>query len=312
MNHFTSSFNPASPEATAISQLFAVTLVVCALIFAVVIGIIAFGLMRFRWREGGDQSEPSQVAGNRKVEIVWTVIPFLIVIMLFALTARTMSSSDPSPAPKPDLIVVGHQWWWEARYPHSGVIAANEIHIPVGRPLCLELQSADVLHEFWVVQLARKMTTVPGRPNYIWLQADQPGTYLGVCSEYCGTQHAWMRFLVVAEEASAFEQWQQVQLKAAGAPAEGSAAQGLALIKQMTCSNCHAIHGTGIDAHVGPDLTHFAGRRELGAGVAANTDANLRRWLANPHAVKPGVYMPSFKFTDEQLSNLVAYLETLK
>jgi len=312
MGTLTTSFDPASPEAAAMSQLFIITLMICAVIFAAVVGLIAYSLMRFRWREGASEAEPSQIAGNRKVEIVWTLIPFLIVVLLFSLTARTMSSSDPPPAPKPDLIVVGHQWWWEADYPQSGVIAANEIHIPVGRPLCLELRSADVLHEFWVVQLARKMTTVPGHPNYIWLRADHPGTYLGVCSEYCGTQHAWMRFLVIAEEASTFEQWQQAQLKPAAVPAEASAAHGLALIKQMTCANCHAIQGTGVDAHVGPDLTHFAGRRELGAGVAENTAVNVRRWLADPHALKPGVNMPNFKFSDAELTQLVAYLETLK
>jgi len=310
MNDLAATFNPASPQAEAISHLFTVTLVVCGIIFAIVVGLISYGLMRFRWREG--ERDPSQVAGNRKVEIVWTVIPFLIVVLLFVMTARTMSFSDPPPAPQSDLIVIGHQWWWEVRYPESGVVTANEIHIPVGKAICVELQSADVLHEFWVPELARKMTTVPGHPNHIWLQADKPGTFLGVCSEFCGTQHAWMRFVVIAEDAVKFEAWQQAQLAPAPVPPGGAAAKGLALFQQMTCASCHAIGGTGSTARVAPDLTHFASRSQFGAGVAENTAGNLRRWLTNPQAVKPGALMPNFKLNDEQLSDLVGYFETLK
>ncbi|MGB8170457.1 MAG: cytochrome c oxidase subunit II [Chthoniobacteraceae bacterium] len=154
-------FDPASPQAGAVSQLFIFTLIVCGVIFAIVVGLIFYSLMRFRWREG--EREPAQNAGNKRVEMVWTVIPFLIVVMLFVMTVRTMSFYDPAPAPTPDLVVVGHQWWWEVNYPHSGVTTANEIHIPVGKPISVELRSADVLHEFWVAPLTRKMTTVPGR-----------------------------------------------------------------------------------------------------------------------------------------------------
>jgi cytochrome c oxidase subunit 2 len=310
MNYIPSTFNPASPQAAGISHLFIVTLVVCAVIFAVVVGLISYGLMRFRGREG--ERDPEQVAGNRKVEITWTVIPFLIVVLLFVMTVRTMSFSDPSPPPKPDLIVVGHQWWWEIKYPESGVITANEIHIPVGKPISVELQAADVLHEFWVAELSRKMTTVPGHPNHIWIQADKPGIYHGVCSEFCGTQHAWMRFLVIAEEPAQFAAWQQAQLTPATPPSDGAAAKGLALFQQKTCASCHAIEGTTSVARVGPDLTHFASRSQFGAGVAENTAENLHRWLTNPQTVKPGVLMPNFNLTERQLADLVAYFETLK
>ncbi len=214
--------------------------------------------------------------------------------------------------PEPDLIVTGHQWWWEARYPKSGAVTANEIHIPAGRPFSIRLESADVLHEFWVPQLARKMTTVPGHPNHIWIQADEPGTFLGVCSEFCGTQHAWMHFLVVAETAEQFAAWEKAQLATAAAPPNDSVARGLALFQQMSCMNCHAIEGTAANAGVGPDLTHFASRRQLGAGIAENTPANLHRWLADPQQVKPGVKMPNFKFSEPQVNDLAAYLETLK
>ena len=160
-------FHPDSPQARAIFDLGIEASVVFAAIFAIVAGIIIYALMRFRWREG--EPDPPQLAGNKTIEIIWTAIPCVIVVALFALTARTMNSSDPDPAPAPDLIVIGHQWWWEAHYPKSGVVVANEIHIPVGRALSVRLDSTDVLHEFWVPELARKITAVPGHPNHIWL-----------------------------------------------------------------------------------------------------------------------------------------------
>jgi len=232
--------------------------------------------------------------------------------VLFVLAARTMGISDPRPPPKPDIVVIGHQWWWEARYTNSGIVVANEIHIPVGKPLALRLDAADVLHEFWVPELARKITAVPGHPNHIWIQADKPGTYLGFCSEFCGTQHAWMHFLLVAEPQAEFQKWELAQLAPASVPSTENAQKGLALFQQMSCVNCHAIKGTIASATIGPDLTHFASRRQLGAGIAANTPENLRRWLHDPQQLKIGVKMPDFKLTNEQASQLTDYIEMLK
>ena len=302
--------HPASPQARAIVDLGVETGAILAAIFAIVAGVVVYALMRFRWREG--EPDPHQLAGNRTIEIVWTAIPGAIVIALFALTARTMALSDPPPAPVPDFVVTGHQWWWEARYPQSGVVAANEIHIPTGRAMALRLDSTDVLHEFWVPTLARKITAVPGHPNHLWIEADQPGAYPGVCSEFCGTEHAWMHFVVIAEPPAEFAAWQSAQLLPAVAPAGAEARRGLALFERSSCVNCHAINGTAAGARVGPDLTHFASRRSLGAGIAANTPDNLRRWLDDPQAVKPGAKMPDFKFTGEELTQLVAYCETLR
>lgn len=303
--------NPQSPQAREIFNLGVVTAVVMAVIFAVVVGIVAYALLRFpRWREG--ERDPEQGRGNKTIEIVWTAIPFAIVAVLFALSARTMGISDPPPPPNPDIVVIGHQWWWEARYTNSGAIVANEIHIPVGKPLALRLDAADVLHEFWVPELARKITTVPGHPNHIWIQADKPGTYLGFCSEFCGTQHAWMHFLLVAEPQAEFQKWEQAQAAPASPPTSENTQQGLALFQQMSCVDCHAIKGTIASAQVGPDLTHFASRKQLGAGIAANTPENLRRWLRDPQQVKIGAKMPDFKFTDEQITDLADYIETLK
>jgi len=303
-------FHPASLEAHAIVNLGIVVAVILAAIFVVVAGIILFALMRFRWREG--EPDPRQFAGSRRIELVWTAIPLVIVVTLFSMTARTMSISDPPPAPSPDLILIGHQWWWEIRYPKTSVVTANEIHIPVGRQLLVRLDSADVLHEFWVPELGRKMTAVPGHPNQIWIEADHAGTYLGVCSEFCGTEHAWMRFLVVAEAQAQFDAWEKAQLAPAETPRAGDAAKGLAFLQQESCRSCHAINGTLASAGVGPDLTHFASRKQFGGGIAENTPENLRRWLEDPQQVKPGVLMPNFKLTSEQITQLVAYFETLK
>jgi cytochrome c oxidase subunit 2 len=232
--------------------------------------------------------------------------------LLFTLTARTMGLSDPPPAPAPDLIVTGHQWWWEARYPKSGIIVANEIHIPVGKALSVRLDSTDVLHEFWVPELARKITAVPGHPNHFWIESDKPGTYLGVCSEFCGTEHARMHFLIIAEPQVEFNAWEKAQLQPAPAPADGDAAKGFTVFQQMSCTSCHAVKGTSAIAGVGPDLTHIASRREIGSGTLDNTPENLHRWLANPQQIKLGVLMPDFKLTNDQLAQLVAYFETLK
>jgi len=235
------ALDPQSPLARAIYDLGIVSGIIFALIFIIVTGGIVYAILRFRARAG--EPDPKQIAGNRKVELTWTVIPFLIVVVLFALTIRAMERADPPPAPSPDLVVTGHQFWWQADYPASGVTTANEIHIPAGKALSVRLESKDVLHEFWVPKLTRKMTNVPGQSNHIWLQADKPGTYIGQCSEFCGTQHAWMRIVVVAEGPAQFEQWQQTQLRPAQAPTSGARARGLELFRTSTCINCHAING---------------------------------------------------------------------
>lgn len=310
MGFRSSIFDPQAPHAQAISHLFIISLIVCAVIFACVTGGIIYSLVKFRWREG--EADPQQIAGNKTVEIIWTAIPLVIVLVLFGMTVRAMQISDPPAPANPDLIVIGHQWWWEARYAKTGVIAANEIHIPVGKPFSIRLDSVDVLHEFWVPQLTRKMTTVPHAQNHIWMQADKAGTYEGVCSEYCGTQHAWMRFLVIAEPQAEYDAWEKAQLTNVPIATNGEAAQGWQLFKQMTCISCHAIGGTEANARVAPDLTHFASRRDLGAGVLRNTPENLRRWMRDPQAVKWGAKMPKFNLNETQLTQLVNFLEARK
>jgi cytochrome c oxidase subunit 2 len=304
-----SIFAPAAPQAEAIRHLFVVSLWICALIFAAVTGLVAYSLLRYRWRDG--EPDPLQTAGNRTVEIVWTTIPFLIVLLLFGLTVHAMQRSDPPPAPAPDLIVIGHQWWWEIRDPKNGFVTANEIHIPVGRPLSVVLDTADVLHEFWVPQLTRKMTTVPGARNHVWMQADRPGVYEGVCSVFCGTQHAWMRFQVIADAPADYERWLTNQRRPT-ANLSSAAGRGAEVFRSLTCVNCHATRDDDTATSAGPNLTHLMSRRRIGSGIVDNNAENLRRWLADPQQVKPGVKMPNFKLDREQSTALLAYLEALE
>jgi cytochrome c oxidase subunit 2 len=305
----TSIFDPVSPEARALSHLFVISLGICGAIFAVVAGLAVYSLLRFRWRDG--DPEPRQVHGIRRLEIAWTVAPALILVVLFGYTLRAMQIADPPLEGSPDLVVVGHQWWWEVRYVGTGIMTANEIHIPVGRPIAVELDTTDVLHEFWVPQLTRKMATIPRAGNHVWMEADRPGVFEGLCSEFCGTQHAWMRFQVIAESPADYASWQlSEQEKPAGLA--GEAAKGGEVFRAMTCVNCHSTDALTRQPAEGPNLAHFAARRFLGARIVPNTPENLRRWLQDPQQVKPGAKMPNFNLSAVQLGQLVAYLETLQ
>ena len=307
----TSPFDAHSSEARAIAQLFTQTLVVCAAIMLVVIGLVAYCIVKFRAKAGAN--EPPQIHGHTRLEIAWTVLPFLIELGLFFLTVRTMSATDPATEGRsPDLTIIAHQWWWEVRYP-SGVVTANEIHIPVGKQLYVELQSADVIHDFWVPQLARKIDATPGRPTHFWMAADDPGTYSGACAEYCGAEHAWMRIRVVGQSAEDFTAWQNHELTPGVSPALGSgASRGAKLFRERTCVKCHAVAGASEDARVAPDLTHVAERDTLAAGLLVNNPNNLAAWLKNPQALKPGSHMPSLQLDDKEVSDLVTYFETLR
>ncbi|HEY5068925.1 MAG TPA: cytochrome c oxidase subunit II [Candidatus Acidoferrum sp.] len=307
---FSPIFDTASSQAAAISGLFKVVLVICGVILVIVTSMVGVSLIRFRQRTG--EGEPRPYFGNRKLEIIWTVGPTLIIIWLFVLTARGMRQSDPPANRQPDLIVIGHQWWWEVRYPQTGVVTANEIHIPVGQKWLVRLESADVIHDFWVPALARKIQMIPGLTNHIWLEADAPGKYDGTCAEYCGAEHSWMRFSVIAESSSSFDAWLRGQENPAAIPAIDSVQSGLKIFQTMTCVNCHSIRGVSIAANAAPDLTHLADRTILGAGVLSNTETNLFRWLKNPQATKSGCFMPNLKLTDAQAGALTSYLETLK
>lgn len=304
-------FMPVSRQAHAISELFIFVLVLSAVVLALVAGLVLY--IAWRYRQTTD-AEPRPVFGHRGLEMVWTATPIAIVALLFGLTVVTMGTSDPAAAAgrAPDIRVVAHQWWWEVSYPAARVITANDVHIPAGQSQLVQLETADVIHDFWVPRLARKIDITPGRPVRLFLTADSAGTYLGACAEYCGMEHAWMRLRVTAEPAAAFRQWLAAQQAPAPLPAGDSAARGATLFRDLTCANCHAVRGTIDTARVGPDLTHVASRPTLAADRLPNTPANLRAWLAHPDVLKPGSYMPNLHLSDAQLGDLVAYLETLR
>jgi len=294
-------FSSHSPQAQAITTLFVYILLLAAIVFLVVAALVGYSIVRYRGRVGTAEPHPS--FGSRRAEVTWTVIPLLIVIALFILTVRTMAFVDAPerPSQPPDVIISGHQWWWEARYPNGGV-GVQEIHIPVGRRLLAEIDSQDVIHDFWVPQLARKMDAVPGRHSYIWLEADAPGTYQGECSEFCGMQHAWMRFRIVAEPEPEFSAWVTRQAQPPVAPASGVPAEG-ARIFQQKCRECHA--------RSGPPLDHIASRKVLG-GDLPNNPGNLARWSTNPQSIKPGNHMPDQSLSNAETAAVTAYLETLQ
>jgi cytochrome c oxidase subunit II len=308
-NAFTLS--PASPQAAAISQLFVGTLIFLGAILVLVIVLIFYAIIRYRDRPGAP--EPIQSFGWQKLELVWTAVPLLCLVVLTACVAWTMHVGDPpNENYSPDIRIVGHQWWWEIDYLKSGAIAANEIHIPVGKRLLLELRSADVIHDFWAPQLARKMDVVPGHPNRMWLEADSPAMYLGACAEFCGNEHAWMRFQVVAQPEDQFNDWVQAQLAVPVKVTSSDALRGAQLFSDRTCANCHTVIGTQANQRIGPDLTHLASRRMIAAGAAENTPENLAIWLHDPNTFKPGSNMPNLQLSQDDVRYRVAYLETLK
>lgn len=308
-------FQPASPQAESIRHLFFIVLILSGLIFASVCGLIAIAAYRFRARES---RSPEQGFGDRRVEIAWTVGPALVVFWLAIAAAKLVLTINEIPRHQPaaesavDLVVVGHQWWWEARYPKSGAVAANEIHIPVGTKLHVGVESADVVHSFWVPQLARKIDMIPGRRNHLWLEANEAGRYAGACAEFCGAQHAWMRLEVVADPPDVFAAWEQAQVAKARAPATPKAQAGEKLFLAQTCADCHAIAGTSAEGSAAPDLTHLASRRLLGGGVIENTPENLKKWLRDPASIKPGSKMPDFRLSNAQVEQLTAYLGGLR
>ncbi|WP_417390161.1 cytochrome c oxidase subunit II [Gimesia sp.] len=321
MNSVIPVLDPASPQAEAINDLFLQVLLISAVVFAIVSGLILVAISRGRRRD----TQPDQNFGSERSEIFWMIGPVVIVIWLVAISAHLIITLNAIPEVAPDgkinfdevdLIVTGHQWWWEVKYPKSGVITANEIYLPADKDKKFRVlvTSADVIHSFWVAQLGPKIDAIPGRDNFIWLQASKPGSYQGRCSEYCGAQHAWMNFKVYAVTKEEFQQWEASEKQATEQPRLLSplAAAGKKYFFQATCPRCHTVQGTAAEATIGPDLTHFARRKEIGAGVIENTPANLALWLKNPQALKPGCKMPDFKLSETNLKQLVAYLETLK
>ncbi len=312
-----SIFDPRSTPAKSIEHLSYFVLSVTGLIFAVVFSLLAYAVVKFRKRPGDSGREPAQVYGSTQIELAWTVIPILIVVVLFLATARVVHSIQDAPKPESavDVVAVGHQFWWEFRYPQLGVVTANELHIPVSEaghptPTFLTLLSADTDHSFWVPQLAGKTDLIPNRVNHMWMDPYETGIFLGQCAQYCGTQHAKMLLRVYIDSPQDFATWVRAQRQPAELDANVTA--GRRVFETTACINCHAVGGTVANGRFGPDLTHLMSRQTIASGAADNTKANLRLWIQKPDAIKPGSLMPAMQLSDADLDALVDYLETLR
>src|SRR5262245_24474388 len=313
----TNIFAPASTPARSIHELSLFVLSVTAAVFVVVFSLLAYSVVKFRRRREDDGREPPQVYGSNQVELAWTVIPVLIVLTLFLATARVIA--DIQNAAKPEgaieVIAVGHQFWWEYRFPDLNVVTANELHVPVSdpshpTPTFMTLLSADTNHSFWVPRLAGKTDLIPNRANNMWIEPTETGLYVGQCAQYCGTQHAKMLLRVYVETREEFDRWIQEQSRPAQATDAASA--GKKIFETTACMNCHNVAGTAANGRFGPDLTHLMSRETLAAGIVPNTPENLRRWIQNPDALKPGSRMPAMGLSDQQLDAVTAYMQSLR
>ncbi len=308
--HPGSVFDGATPQARSISDYFVLVLILAAVVFVIVEGLLVYVLLRFRARPGDGRPRP--VFEKQHLEITWTVIPILLVALLFVLMLPVMGAAEDAPPDAYTVTAIGHQFWWEFRYPEQNAIAANEMHIPVGEKIRLRLQSADVIHSFWIPRLNGKLDLIPGQTNEWVLEADTPGEYMGQCAELCGVQHAWMLLRVFAQPRPEFDAWVAQQAQPAAAPTDPTAQQGAEIFRQQACGNCHTISGSHDPGGVAPNLTHVGSRTTLAAGALTNTAENMRRWIHNPQDIKPGANMPTFKLSDAELNAVVTYLEGLK
>jgi cytochrome c oxidase subunit II len=308
----TSIFRPYSTPAESIHQISLLTLAICGAIFLVVAFLLFYIIIRFRKRAYDEQSEPPQIYGSNQIELAWTVLPILIVFVLILVTTRTINDVQNARQPAESLrvTIVGHQWWWEIRYPDLGIVTANELNLPVSRRTVLKLQSADVAHSYWIPQLGGKTDLIPNRDNYMWFDPKETGVYLGNCAEYCGTQHAFMLIRAIVHPQGDFGKWVAGQQQPAVEDAQVAA--GRNVFFSTSCVNCHAIRGTSAEGKFGPDLTHLMSRETLASGAVRNTPEALRAWLSDPQKLKEGCLMPDMQLSPKQLEQLAAFLSTLK
>ncbi|HUG92897.1 MAG TPA: cytochrome c oxidase subunit II [Planctomycetaceae bacterium] len=313
--HPQSILHPVSPAASTIAWLWWAMFAVCTAVFLAVIGLLLWAV----FQPARPQRDRPPGGSTRFIVTGGIVVPWVILV---GLLVYSLQASIALRVPESDLTirVVGHQWWWEVHYPGQGIVTANELHLPAGEPVRLELSSADVIHSIWVPNLNGKMDLLPqhfygqGRPNVFWLEADQPGAWRGQCAEYCGLQHARMALEVVALSPDEFSAWVAARQRPHSEPATDVVRRGRDVFfsDQAGCQKCHTIRGTAAIARIGPDLTHIAARRTLGAALLPNNRTNLAGWIADPQKFKPGNLMPRTNLGADDLEALVAYLETLK
>ena len=311
----TNIFAPASTPAQWILDLSVFVLEVTGAVFVVVFSLLVYSLVKYR-KKTTDGREPAQVYGSSQLELAWTVIPVLIVVVLFLASARVIASIQNAVRPPEaiEVTVIGHQFWWEYRYPKLGVVTANELHIPVSdpthpTPTFLTLLSADTDHSFWVPRLAGKTDLIPNHPNSTWVDPHETGLFLGQCAQYCGTQHALMLLRVYVDTREDFDRWIQQQRQPARV--SSTVSEGQKIFERTACINCHTVAGTAANGRFGPDLTHLMSRQTIASGAAKNTLGNLISWIYNPELTKPGSKMPSMGLSVQQCAAVAAYLATL-
>ena len=310
--------HPAGPAAAEIARLWWVMLGAFVGVFILVVILLLYAISRRSRQPANSETGTIRNAGaappwGRTGFIVagGIVLPIVVLTPLYVYSL-TISAKLRTPADALTIRVVGHMWWWEVRYPDSGIVTANEIHIPAGTPVRLELASTDVIHSFWVPRLNGKRDLIPGVENTFWIQADEPGVYRGQCGEYCGTQHANMAFEVIALPPVEFDAWLSARAVIRSEPKTSITERGQQVFLKAGCVQCHAIRGTRAAGNTGPDLTHLGSRRMIGGAMLPNTHGNLAGWVADPRAIKPGIKMPRTYLEADDLQSLVSYLESLR
>jgi len=306
------ALDTASPEATRITNLHWLTLWISAVTSLVLIGSLVIALTRRRTAESRDGE-------RRRTRVVIAAAVLSTLGLLWLLTASVLAGravATPVGADALRIQVVGHQWWWEVIYPgelpSETVTTANEIHVPVGRPVLLELSSTDVIHSFWVPNLNGKKDLIPGRPTRHLLRQERPGVFEGRCAEFCGYQHAHMGFLLIAEERDRFDTWLAAQRRPAAEPSDVAARHGRQIFLSSSCIMCHSIRGIGAFGHKAPDLTHLGSRRMIASATLRNTDGPLAGWIVDSQHIKPGNHMPPNLMPADDLQDLVSYLRSLQ
>lgn len=296
----------AGPNTARINDVYALIWWGAVAVFILVQGLLVFSIFKFRGEPKTAHGRPVPVHGNNRLEIIWTVIPAIILAIIAVPTLQIIAELAERPEGDDVLVVevIGNQFFWEYQYPDLGVTATNELHIPVDTRIDIRLRSNDVIHSFWVPQLAGKMDAIPGNVNTMWLEADEPGVYLGQCAEFCGLAHYNMLLSVVAEPQEDFDSWVAEQL--APPPAEGDPEQGAEIFVQQ-CAACHTYEGTTAVGVIGPNLTDFEQQDQI-AGAIENTPENLASWLDDPQAIKPGTAMPTLPLSEADIQHLVAFL----
>lgn len=307
-----SMLQPSGFAARVVEDLWWLMFWLGAAVFVLVTALLVIGPLRGRRKPVGDGApEPSR--GPAWIVLGGVVLPLLVLPVVYGATILTLAqTSDFAGEDDLQVEVTANTWWWDVRYPASGFTTANEIVIPVDRPVQMVLKSNDVIHSFWVPQLAGKIDNIPGRTNTLSLQADEPGVYRGQCAEYCGTQHSRMQFFVRAVPEAEFEQWLLAQRRPADVPDTREETAGALVFNRAGCAACHTVSGTAADGQIGPDLTHLMSRETIGAGTLPNTKGYLGGWVLDPQQSKPGAKMPPTPLDPQELEALLAYLTSLE